>query len=72
MNNNKAPDQMCHGMRNGGAGDEEEASVTWQQMEEAGLCLVCYPACHTMPHTLSKCLSKCHEHGIVNSIDPKF
>lgn len=38
MNNNKAPDQMCHGMRNGGAGDEEEASVTWQQMEEAVSC----------------------------------
>lgn len=38
-------------MRNGGAGDEEEASVTWQQMEEAGLCLVYYPhvtRCHTL------------------------
>lgn len=56
MNNNKAPDQMCHRMRNGGAGDEEEASVTWQQMEEAGLCLVCYPhvtRCHTLSLNVS-------------------
>lgn len=51
MNNNKAPDPMCHWLRNGGAVDEEEASVTWQQMEEAGSCLVCYPhvtGCHTL------------------------
>lgn len=51
MNNNKAPDPMCHWLRNGGAVDEEEASVTWQQMEEAGFCVVCYPhvtGCHTL------------------------